>query len=157
MKARDIMVTIRDYLDPDTTLREAVLRMRSSKRHHGLAVKGMLVRDRQNNKVVGMLSIKDIMRAVIPPYLTVDLSVFSWDNMLEDMTRRAREKTVADVMTKEVISVADDAPLMVCVDIMIRKGLQRLPVKNKDGEIVGMVYIRDVYNLIADILVKEEK
>ncbi|BCO09133.1 hypothetical protein GF1_15090 [Desulfolithobacter dissulfuricans] len=155
MKARDIMVTISDYLAPDMPLREAVLQMRNSKRHHGLAVKGMLVRDKQDN-VVGILSIKDIMRAVIPPYLSVDLSVFSWDNMLEDMTRRAREKTVADVMTKEVVSVADDDPLMVCVDIMIRKGLQRLPVKDEDGEIIGMVYIRDVYNLIADILVKEE-
>lgn len=155
MKARDIMVTINDYLAPDMPLREAVIQMRDSKRHHGLAVKGMLVRNEQG-KVVGMLSIKDIMRAMIPPYLSVDLSVFSWDNMLEDMTRRAKEKTVADVMTREVISVSDDAPLMVCVDLMIRKGLQRLPVKNEQEKIIGMVYIRDIYNLIADILVKED-
>ncbi|WP_457574710.1 CBS domain-containing protein [Desulfolithobacter sp.] len=155
MKARDLMVAISDYLYPDMPLREAVIQMRDSRRPHGLAVKGMLVRNKQG-KVVGILSIKDIMRAVIPPYLSVDLSVFSWDSMFEDMTRRAREKTVADVMTKDIVSVSDEAPLMVCVDLMIRKGLQRLPVKNEQEEIIGMVYIRDVYNLIADILVKED-
>lgn len=85
------MEPVDEYLSPETPLREAVIRMSRCKRHHGLSVKGMLVLNKQK-QLVGMLSIKDIMGAVIPTYLSPDLSVFSWDNMLEQMTERCKGK-----------------------------------------------------------------
>jgi len=156
MKAIDMMSPIEDYLSPDMPICEAVIHMRNLKRHHGLSLKGMLVKNKQGN-IEGIVSIKDIMRAVIPDYLSPDLSIFSWENMLEQMTNRAKDKAVGDIMIKDVVTIDSEAPLMVCADIMIKKGLQRLPVTTENGDIVGMVYIRDIYDFIADILTKGEK
>lgn len=150
------MSPIETYLSPDMPMCEAVIRMRNVKRHHGLPIKGMLVKD-VDGKIVGMLSIKDIMGAVIPSYLSTDLSIFSWENMLEQMTSRAKNKVVGDIMTKEVVTISSEAPLMVCVDLMIKKALQRLPVTDADKKIVGIVYIRDIYDFIANILTEGEK
>jgi len=153
MKAKDLMTPIEDYLAPGMSLCEAVTKMRGIKRPHGLSIKGMLVKD-DKGKVVGIVSIKDILRAVIPFYLSTDLAIFSWDNMLEEMTKRASHKTVADIMVKEVITIDADDSLMACTDLMIKKGLQRLPVTDENGEIIGMVYIRDIFDIVADYLIK---
>lgn len=156
MKARDIMSPIEAYLTTDMPICEAVIRMRNVKRHHGLPIKGMLVKNEQD-EVVGILSIKDIIRAMVPLYLTPELSIFSWENMLEQMINRAKNKVVGDIMVRDVVTIDGAVPLMVCADLMVKKELQRLPVTDKNGAIVGMVYIRDIYDFIADILTKGEK
>lgn len=156
MKAKDVMTPIDEYLSPDMPICEAVIRMRNVKRQHGLPIKGMLVKNEQG-AVVGMVSIKDIMRAVIPSYLSPDLSIFSWENMLEDMTNKVKDRVVGDIMVKDVVTIDSEVPLMVCTDLMIKKGLQRLPVTDEKKEVIGMVYIRDIYNIIADFLTEGEK
>ncbi len=151
-----MMTPIDEYLSPDMPICEAVIRMRNVKRQHGLPIKGMLVKNEQG-AVVGMVSIKDIMRAVIPSYLSPDLSIFSWENMLEDMTNKVKDRVVGDIMVKDVVTIDSEVPLMVCTDLMIKKGLQRLPVTDEKKEVIGMVYIRDIYNIIADFLTEGEK
>ncbi len=153
MKAKDVMHPIDDYLSPEMSLCTAVTRMQGIKRVHGLPIKGMLVKNEQGS-VVGMVSIKDILRAVIPPYLSPDLSIFSWDNMLEQMSNRAVSKVVGDIMTKDLVTIDSEVPLMVCTDLMIKKGLQRLPVTDEQEEIIGMVYIRDIFDIVAEYLIK---
>jgi len=44
---------------------------------------------------------------------------------------------------------------MACTDLLIEKNLQRLPVVNPEGKVVGIVYIRDVYNVISQIFVDQ--
>jgi len=153
MKAKDLMAPIEEYLAPEMSLCAAVTRMRGLKRIHGLPIKGMLVKNEQD-KVVGMVSIKDILRAVIPTYLSPDLSIFSWDNMLEQMSNRASDKVVGDIMVKDLITIDSEVPLMVCTDLMIKKGLQRLPVTDENDEIIGMVYIRDIFDLVSEYIEK---
>jgi len=155
MKAKDVMTPIEEYLSPEMPICNAVIRMRHVKRQHGLSIKGMLVKNEQG-AVVGMVSIKDIMGAVIPTYLSPDLSIFSWDNMLEQMTNRVKDKVVGDIMVKDVVTIDSEVPLMVCTDLMIKKGLQRLPVTDEKKEVIGMVYIRDIYDIIADFLTEGE-
>jgi len=153
MKAKDVMSPIKEYLAPGMSLCEAVTRMQGIKRTHGLPIKGMLVKDEQET-VIGMVSIKDILRAVIPFYLSTDLAIFSWDNMLEEMTKRASHKIVADIMARDLVTIDADDSLMACTDLMIKKGLQRLPVTDENGDIVGMVYIRDIFDMVAEYLIK---
>ncbi len=153
MKAKDLMSPIEEYLTPDMSLCTAVTRMRGIKRVHGLPIKGMLVKNEQGT-VVGMVSIKDILRAVIPTYLSPDLSIFSWDNMLEQMSNRASDKVVGDIMVKDLVTIDSEVPLMLCTDLMIKKGLQRLPVTDENDEIIGMVYIRDIFDIVSEYIVK---
>ena len=48
-------------------------------------------------------------------------------------------------MTTAVISVQESAPLMVCIDHMVKHGVKRLPVVAADGRVTGILYERDVF------------
>ncbi len=156
MKAKDVMEPITETLSPETTLKEAVNRMKVARRGEGwTGVKGMIVLD--DGKLAGIVSIKDILRAIIPSYMRLtELGEFTWDGMLEEMTKKVAGKKVGEVMTRDVITVSEDAPLMECADLMVKHGLQRLPVLDKDKRVVGMVYIRDLYQAIVQALLDKE-
>lgn len=154
MKAKDIMDPVTDFLNPDDTLRQAVQKMRINKRWHGLGLNGMVVLDK-DGKLIGVLAIKDIMRATIPFYMDPSISKFSWDGMLEAMAKKVVCHKVKEFMSTEVATISEDAPLMMCVDLLIEKNLQRLPVVDADNKVLGVVYIRDVYNVISKIFTDE--
>jgi len=155
MKVKDIMSPISQYLSPDETLQQAVVKMRTAKRlERRPGVKGLVVLDEEKN-LVGILSIKDVLRASIPVYMDIKLSIFSWDGMLEEMAKRVACKKVKEFMSTEVITVADDSSLMTCADLLIKKNMQRLPVVNQEKKVVGIVYIRDVFNIISQIFVDQ--
>ena len=159
MKAKDVMEPIGEYLMPDTTLKDAVKKMKAVKRAEGIfGVKGMLVLDSEGN-LVGMLSIHEVLKAMIPSYMQLsELGGFTWNGMLEETARRIADKKVEEIMLKEVITVPEDAPLMECASIMVNKYLHRIPVVNNEGKVVGIVYVRDLYNAIVEAMFgKEEK
>ena len=93
MKAKNIMEPIKSYLSPDDTLKEAVNKMRVCNRDgKKVGVKGMIVLDSAQN-IVGMLSIKDVLSAIMPSYMSItELGEFTWDGMLEQMCKRSRIK-----------------------------------------------------------------
>ena len=152
MKAKDIMEKVEDSLSPEDTLKDAVNRMRVCRRGDmRVSVKGMLVLDRER-RLLGILSIKDILRTIIPTYLSPALSEFTWDGMLEDLTKKFADRKVVEIMEKKVITVPEDAPLMECADFFVKHNLQRLPVVNGQKQVVGMIYIRDIYYALVKTL-----
>ncbi|NOY40128.1 MAG: CBS domain-containing protein [Nitrospirae bacterium] len=161
MKAKDIMEPVKETLTPETTLKEAVNRMRVARRGNGrVGVKGMIVLD--NGKLAGIVSIKDILKTIIPSYMNLtELGEFTWDGMLEEMAKKVADRKVEEIMTKDVITVSEDASLMECADHVVKHNLQRIPVLNKEKQVVGIVYIRDIYYAIVqalfDKLDKEER
>ncbi|NOX19643.1 MAG: CBS domain-containing protein [Nitrospirae bacterium] len=157
MKAKDIMEPIKDTLRPQTTIKEAIKQMKLARRgEQRVGVKGMVVLDSDGN-LIGMLSIKDILRAIIPEYMTMaELGEFTWEGMLEKMAKRVENMKVEEVMTKKVITVNENAPLMEVADIIIKHNLQRVPVLGKDGKPVGIIYVRDLYWALVKALLGEE-
>lgn len=157
MKARDLMIPLQEYLTPDTTLKEAASILRTAKRdEEKVGVKGLPVLDK-DGKMVGFLSIGDVLKAVFPPYMSLmDLGEFTWDGMVEDMAKKVKDKKVSEMMTTKVISVAEDAPLMECIDHMIKSSVKRLPVIGKDGKVTGILYERDVFFAITKAMLNED-
>ena len=157
MKAKDIMEPMTDTLRPETTIKDAIKQMKLARRgEQRVGVKGMVVVDSEGN-LIGMLSIKDILKAIIPEYMKMaELGEFTWEGMLEKMAKRVGNMTVQEVMTKDVITVEEDAPLMEVADIIIKHNLQRVPVIGKDGKPVGIIYVRDLYWALVKALVGEE-
>ena len=157
MKARDVMEPIREALTPETTLKEAVNKMRVAGREKDrVGVKGMIVLD--NGDLVGIVSIKDILKAIIPSYMTLtELGEFTWDGMLEEMAKKVADKKVSEIMTRKVITVPEDAPLMECADLIVKHNLQRLPVLDREKRVVGIVYVRDLYYAIVKALFEKEE
>jgi CBS domain-containing protein len=156
MKAKDLMIPLQEHLRPDTTLKEAANILRTAKRDdERVSVKGLPVLD-ASGKMVGFLSIGDILKAVFPSYMSLmNLGDFTWDGMVEDMAKKAGNKKVAEMMTLKVISVNEDASLMECVDHMLKNNVKRLPVIGKDGKVVGILYERDIFFAITKAMLDE--
>ena len=146
MKAKDLMIPLQDYLNPRNTLKEAVNLLRVARRgEERVGVKGLPVLN-EKMELVGMLSMGDILRAVYPSYMSMmNLGEFTWDGMLEEMAKTVADRKVEDHMTKEVVTVKEDDPLMECVDHMIRHRIQRLPVLDESGKVKGMIYERELF------------
>jgi tRNA nucleotidyltransferase (CCA-adding enzyme) len=56
--------------------------------------------------------------------------------------------TVGDIMTREVVSVAEDTPAAEVASILTDRGIRRVPVV-RDGKLVGIVSRSDVINWLA--------
>lgn len=149
MHAKDLMVPLRESLAPGMTLREAVTALRTARRDgEHVGVKGLPVVE--GHLMVGFLSIGDILKAVFPAYLgLMSLGEFTWDGMVEHFAHKAAGRLVRDVMTREVVTVPAEAPLMECVERMLRHDVKRLPVVSGEGQVLGVLYERDLFNAIA--------
>ena len=156
MKAKNLMIPLQEFLKPDTTIKEAANILRTAKRDDvKRGVKGLPVLD-NNGLMVGFLTIGDILKAVFPSYMSLmNLGDFTWDGMVEDMAKKIADKKVSEMMTKDVISVHEDSPLMECVDHMIKNNVKRLPVINKDGKVTGILYEMDIFLAITKSMLNE--
>ena len=64
--------------------------------------------------------------------------------------RNSKEITVADIMTREVITVGPQTRTRACMSLMSQKKIRHLPVV-EDGKVLGMISIRDIMDdIIAD-------
>lgn len=157
MRAKDLIVPLCEYLKPDNTLKEAADLLRTAKRGEERAsVKALPVLN-EEAKLVGILSIGDILKAVYPAYMyLMDLGEFTWDGMVENFARKAADKKVKDLMTTEVITVNEDSTLMECVDHMLKNNVKRVPVLNKGNAVIGMLYEKDVFYEITRAMFNKE-
>jgi CBS domain-containing protein len=151
MKAKDLMMPLQGYLKPDNTLRDAVNLLKVAQ----IGVKGLPVLD-EAGKLVGMLSMSDILKSVHPAYMDLmNLGEFTWDGMLEETAKKIADKKVYTLMTKDVITVKEDSSLMDAVDHLIKRNVKRLPVLDNAGKLVGMLYERDVFFAIVKAMLNE--
>jgi CBS domain-containing protein len=158
MKAKDLMVPLREYLKPDNTLKEAANLLRIAQRgEEKIGVKALPVLDPSEN-LIGILSIGDILKAVHPAYMDLmNLGSFAWDGMVETFAQKVAGKKVRDFMTLKVITVKEEASLMECVDLMLKNNVKRVPVLNKDNKVAGMLYERDVFYEITKSMINENR
>jgi predicted transcriptional regulator len=157
MKAKDLIVPLQEYLTADNTLKEAVNLLRIAKRgEEKIGLKGLPVLDK-DGKIIGMLSMTDILKAVRPSYMSLmNLSNFTWEGMVESLAQDVADKKVAGVMSKSVITVKDDDSLMECVDLMIKNNIKRLPVIDNSGKVNGMLYERDIFFEIVKAMLQDD-
>jgi CBS domain-containing protein len=157
MKAKDLMIPLQEYLTPDNTLKEAVNLLRIAKRgEEKIGLKGLPVLDK-DGKLIGMLSMTDILKAVRPAYMSLmNLSNFSWEGMIESLAKDVADNKVDGVMSKIVITVKDDDSLMECVDLMLKNNIKRLPVIDNSGKAVGMLYERDIFFAVVRAMLQDD-
>ncbi len=64
--------------------------------------------------------------------------------------KNSREISIAEIMTREVVSVPPTAGTRVCMSLMSTKKIRHLPVVD-GGKVLGMISIRDIMDdIIAD-------
>lgn len=95
-----------------------------------LGVGALLVME--NNALVGVVSERDYTRKVAL------------------QGRNSKETKVADIMTREVMTVAPQTGTRTCMALMSHKKIRHLPVVDGD-KVLGMISIRDIMDdIIAD-------
>lgn len=146
MKAKDLMIPLEEYLQPEDSIKDAINYLRTAKRSEDrIGVKGAPVLDK-DHRVVGMLSMGDILRASHPTYLNFsNIGQFTWEGMLITAAKRITKKRVKDIMQTDVKTVREESSLMGCVDLLLKHRIKRLPVLNKEGKVLGMIYERDIF------------
>ncbi|MBU3739853.1 MAG: CBS domain-containing protein [Rhodoferax sp.] len=84
--------------------------------------------------VVGMLTDRDVVTAVIAPGLD------------------AQVLRVEDVMSTDLLTAREDDSLIDLMQAMRRKGVRRVPVVGPQGELVGLVALDDVLEILSQEL-----
>jgi CBS domain-containing protein len=93
-------------------------------------------------RLVGYLSERDILRAVLSPYLQVlgETGFLTYD--LPSLVRRVREvasSAVGEHMSRDLPAVPVDASVMHLVEQMLHHGLASAPAIDADGRLAGVL------------------
>jgi len=156
MKAKDIMTKEFDTILPTATVKEAVTLFRCGFRGEGMkGVNALMVVD-ENGKLVGLITMSHILKAIIPFYMEMaHLSEFAWEGLFERMCVKIQDKPVSDLMEKKVITIDEEKNLIEISDLMLKHRVRRLPVV-KDGAVMGIVYRKDLFFRIVDTMLDKE-
>lgn len=92
---------------------------------------GALTVVNDNGELVGIVSERDYARKVILA------------------NRSSRETLVSEIMTSDVVSVAEDTRLDACMSLMTERKVRHLPVL-EDGRLAGIVSVGDIVKTIID-------
>ena len=130
VKAKDIMKKNVITVKPETSIQEAI-RILVDNRITGLPV----VND--DMTLAGIVSEKDVLRFLA----NLDLLM-----LLDDIKKS--DATVADFMTKDVVSFQRDDTISDVCDCLIKKNFRRVPILS-DGEVVGIISRRDLVQYIS--------
>jgi CBS domain-containing protein len=104
-------------------------------------------------RVTGILSIADLLRAIMPGYLTaprpttadtIQYSPLFWTGMFTREVKALEGVEVADVMGPSPPTVDADAPLLEAAYQMVHTGERRLLVM-RDGEVAGVIREQDLF------------
>ncbi|MDD5043437.1 MAG: CBS domain-containing protein [Patescibacteria group bacterium] len=142
MKVKDIMKNDIVSIKVGATLKDVAQTLFKKQ------ISGILVM--AGEKLVGFVSEKDIYRLLYPQYNDYyENPELSTD--YEDMESRAqavKDKKVEEFMKTPVITLRPDDAVMRAGAIMLSRKLNRLPVVDEEGKVLGIVSRRDIYHAI---------
>ena len=103
-----------------------------------------------DNRLVGMISEKDILNALLPSYsdFLVDPIAGRDFERMEDSYKEILTKTVENLMTERVFSVFSEDPVMKAASQMALQRFRRIPVVGDDGKLEGIVSLGDIHKAI---------
>jgi CBS-domain-containing membrane protein len=111
-------------------------------------ISGLPVID-DDNTLIGILSEKDILRAMFPDFTQMMEQGFRPDyESIEADYRNIVDKTAGDLMTQTVASVRPDMPLLKAVSMMCAKEIRRIPVTDEHNKLLGIISIGDVHKAL---------
>jgi len=118
----------------------------------------------ENLKIIGIISEGDIMRLlevhsprlnlILPsPLDLIELPIrmkYEIDEIAEDMNRAA-SVLIGEIMTKEVLTVKEDDDISDAAQLMDTHSINRLPVVDDEGKLIGIVTRGDLINALVRI------
>jgi CBS domain-containing protein len=142
VKVKDAMTRAVTSIAPDMPL-NALLQLLVEKQ-----LKAVPVVD--GGRIVGIITGGDLLaRAGMELRLSLQRTLPA-DVFSRQIQKLAAEgKTARDIMTSPVITIGEDEPVRQAAALMSQKNIKRLPVVNKQGELVGIISRLDILALVA--------
>jgi len=142
MKIRNIMTTDVTSITPDTTYAEAAKLM------HEHTIASIPVTDKTGT-LVGILSEKDLFIELYPKYdeFYENTHLARRQEEMEDKVNDLRVKPISNYMTKKVLTIGSDDPIMKAGGIMLARHIHRLPVVD-ERKFIGIVSREDVFSAV---------
>lgn len=113
-------------------------------------ISGVPVVDK-NGVLIGMVTETDILNIELEPEMPLyfdPLFTFGYFEFVRkyesDIKDYMDTKTVGDVMKRRVLSVKEDDTTDLVTEIMVSKNINRLPVVDKEGRVVGIITRSDL-------------
>lgn len=136
MKVRDYMTANVNYLRDDARLLDAALLIRRTGNRHVPVVDAEM-------RVVGIISDRDVSR--LAPSRLGHITPDEYNNIFE-------ATAIAQVMTRDPITVAPDTPVAEAVGILYTRRIGALPVVGDDHRLAGILSVSDMLGLLNEIL-----
>lgn len=145
MKVKDIYKKKVACTTPDATVLEAA-RLIFGQNHKGLPVV-----TGKNKKVVGFITEQDIISKMFPTIKEL-MEDYVHERDFESMENKIRpvlSKKVKDVMSKRIIAVKVDEPILKAESLMRIKDISRLSVIDKKGNLIGIISKGDIFRALV--------
>ena len=157
----DVMIPLEDYttMKGNQTIGEAILKLKesftskvSTSRIMETGHRSILVLD-DNTEVEGILSIRDLLKGIMPAYLSaskpsmadsIQYSPMFWSGMFTSEVKALVKKKVRDLMSPAPFTLDGEANLMEAAHIMVTNRLRRLVVL-KSGKVAGVIREQDLF------------
>src|SRR5680860_620292 len=142
MKIKNIISSKVITINQNATYKEAAFILYQNK------ISGAPVVDDGGN-LVGMLSEKDLFKCLYPyekSYSAHPDQYLDFENR-ENKTNEIENHKVNTFMTKEVITISGDTPVLKAGGLMLAKGIHRLPVM-EDNKLIGIVSRDDIFGRV---------
>jgi CBS domain-containing membrane protein len=137
--ARDVMTVKLISVTQDTSLQETSAKMAA----HGIS--GVPVID-ESNSVVGVISEKDFLFHMGEKKTRSTMEVIAQCLSSKGCVALSMHTGFAkDIMTSPALTVYDDAPVFEIASIFAEKNINRVPVLDKNGHLVGIVARADIF------------
>ena len=120
LKVKDWMVDLLVFVDPDTTVLEALQLMRRRYIH------SLLVSKTEKSPEYGIITSTDIC-----------------DRIIAEERNPAKTK-VCEIMHTPIFTIHEDRSLIDCVKLMKEKNIHHMPVVNAKNELVGFISPTDM-------------
>ncbi|MEO5346391.1 MAG: CBS domain-containing protein [Magnetococcus sp. YQC-9] len=104
----------------------------------------------EDNKLVGIISEKDILNGLLPGYRTFlhdPLKQRDFESM-EESYEEILSKKVEELMTPRVFSVSPRDPILMAASQMDLHRFRRIPVVEEGDKLVGIVSLGDIHKAI---------
>lgn len=151
--AKDIMIPLAEYasVSPEDSLHQAIIILKENlpRSHRSLAVL-------EKGRLIGFLTTRTILKSLE----VYGFEEGSWDriNWGNFFTRKEKDR-LKNINVRKIMRPAfdvyldDDTPLQEVTRVLLRKQVNHIPVRDKEGNLVGIIRTIDVLDVLADLLV----
>ena len=134
MKVREIMTKDLTSCEKDVSVRELIFILDNARIPNLPVVDG-------EEKVIGYISEKDIIKAGLPSYYEMlhTTSFIPDMNQLSKKIMQIADDPIEKYMQHDAIVITEDGDTLQVADLIIRRGVKNVPVVDREGRLVGKV------------------